>query len=468
MVLIVFWGCETKQNAMQSILSEIDSTLKDGDVKTSYSAMCGKYAICINEHSDVIIYDDDIKVDIVTEELLKELYKKEKLFFNSAISLCDSAKKLVEYIHAKTNFTMTRTIHPVGQGAFYSERFFDNERQTVFLAVYDCGSQNKKKLKNYINHYFSEGETIDLLFISHLDEDHVSGIQFLLERKIRVRYLVLPLLDDNTKRLYLLTAPKLLRELIQNPKVFFEDCMVIYVDHVVRETMPENEVELNSINQDVITIHSGSRLIYQCDDIKWCYVPYNYKYSTRVERLLKGLGHRTIEIEDIEKINERKEVKEEYAKICSKGVNNTSLILFSGPYSSEITYLSQIHHLSCMCPKDINSGCLYLGDTDLKQGDEGTNKLIDDMMLRLDKYSGQVGLIQIPHHGSGLNFSEKLLSFGTYPKACFASYGNNNSFGHPSPRVWEICRTHGLYCCGVDDNRQTMLTQVVNLNTKLI
>lgn len=451
--------------AMSSILSEVNSTIKYGDQNMSFSATCGGYTICIDEFSGIILYDGDTEVNL-TKQLLKELYEKENLFFNPAISLCDSAKKLVEHIHAKTNFMMTRTIHPIGQGAFYTERFFDNKRQTVFLAVYDCGSQNKKKLKGYINHYFSEGETIDLLFISHLDEDHINGIQYLLERKISVRHLVLPLLDDNTKRLYLLTAPKLLRQLIQNPKEIFEDCKVIYVEHVVEDAMPENEVELNSINQDVITIHSGSRLIYQYDNINWCYVPYNYEYSTRIERLLEGLGHRTIAITDIEKIKDREKVKEEYKKICSKGVNNASLILFSGPYSLGIEYLSQIHHSLSICHKDINAGCLYLGDTDLNQGEEGKNKLIDDMVLRLNKYSKQVGLIQIPHHGSRLNFSERLLSFGTYPKACFASYGNNNSFGHPSPRVWETCRASGLYCCGVDDNCQTMLTQVVNLNLK--
>ena len=453
---------------MQSILSGIDSTLKDGDMKTSFSATCGKYTICINEYSDVTIFDGDIKVDVVTKELLKELYRKEKLFYNSAISLRDSAVKLVEHIYAKTNFMMTRTIHPIGQGTFCTERFFDDKRQTVFLAVYDCGSQNKQNLKDYINHYFSTGEVIDLLFISHLDEDHVNGIKYLSERKIRVHHLVLPLLDDNTKRLYLLTASETLRALIQNPKEIFEDCKVIYVEHVVETSMPENEIELNSIDQDVITIHSASRLIYQCNDIKWCYVPYNYECSTRVLRLLEGLGNRTVEIDDLQNVEKRKEVKKAYEEICSKGVNNTSLILFSGPYSSEIAYLSQIHHSLCMCPGYINSGGLYLGDINLNQADKGQSKLIDDMMLRLDRYSGQVGLIQLPHHGSGPNFSDKLLSFGTYPKVCFASYGNNNSFGHPSQRVWEICRTQGVYCCGVDDNRQTMLTQVINLTTKQI
>lgn len=35
---------------------------------------------------------------------------------------------------------MIRTFHPVGQGAFYTERFYDDIlRKPVFTAVYDCG-----------------------------------------------------------------------------------------------------------------------------------------------------------------------------------------------------------------------------------------------------------------------------------------------------------------------------------------
>lgn len=41
-------------------------------------------------------------------------------------------------------FTVIRTIHPVGQGAFYTEKFYnegeDNAEHTV---VFDCGSKTK-------------------------------------------------------------------------------------------------------------------------------------------------------------------------------------------------------------------------------------------------------------------------------------------------------------------------------------
>lgn len=40
-----------------------------------------------------------------------------------------------------------REIHPVGQGALYSESFYMNsESSPDFVALYDCGSFNKTRL----------------------------------------------------------------------------------------------------------------------------------------------------------------------------------------------------------------------------------------------------------------------------------------------------------------------------------
>ena len=44
-----------------------------------------------------------------------------------------------------SHVTMTRTFHPVGQGAFYSE-VFSLEGGEEFTVVYDCGTESDKKL----------------------------------------------------------------------------------------------------------------------------------------------------------------------------------------------------------------------------------------------------------------------------------------------------------------------------------
>lgn len=74
-------------------------------------------------------------------------------------------------------FNFFRTFHPVGQGAFYSEE------HEGFTIVYDCGSHPlSNKTKKLVKRAFgqdSKEKTIDILFISHFDYDHVSAISTL-------------------------------------------------------------------------------------------------------------------------------------------------------------------------------------------------------------------------------------------------------------------------------------------------
>ncbi len=68
-----------------------------------------------------------------------------------------------------------RTFHPIGQGAFYTERFYDDQNQLQYTIVFDCGylweiTDREKKL---VTHTFDKNDTIDYLFISHLDKDHI-------------------------------------------------------------------------------------------------------------------------------------------------------------------------------------------------------------------------------------------------------------------------------------------------------
>lgn len=359
-----------------------------------------------------------------------------------------------------TSSKVVRTIHPIGQGAFYSERFIDNKGNTVFLAVYDCGSQNKKKLNLEIANYFQEGDIIDILFISHLDLDHVSGLQKLLECKVSVKHLVLPLMDNNTKELYLLATKGILKQLVQDPTSLFKGSKVIYVKPV-GEDEPTDKFELKDDNPDVEEIGSGRKICYYNNSCQWCYIPYNYEYSTRRAELLRGLCPDKIDIKDV--VDSRNDIKEQYAKICSKGVNNTSLVVYSGGHSDGIKY-ETIFFSARPGDKSITEGSLYLGDISLNQ-ENGDMSLIDDLRKRLNFVRDHIGLIQLPHHGSKDNFNTKLFSIGVPSKVFFASYGNTNSYGHPSPRVWEDVGSHGMLCCGVDENRCNTLTHVIAITS---
>lgn len=94
---------------------------------------------------------------------------------------------------------LTRTIHPVGQGAFYTEVFAYGEDKT-FTMVYDCGTETatadlKIPLERQIDDFKKGIKQIDLLFISHLHKDHISGIDRLLDG-IKVCKTIIPMLPE--------------------------------------------------------------------------------------------------------------------------------------------------------------------------------------------------------------------------------------------------------------------------------
>ena len=99
---------------------------------------------------------------------------------------------------------------PVGQGLFYTGSLNCGR----FNFVYDCGTENrqkliKKEIENYIGE-FNENRNqnnrpiIDFVVISHLHQDHFSGL-YELTKKAYIKKIYLPFLNYNLDviRLYL-------------------------------------------------------------------------------------------------------------------------------------------------------------------------------------------------------------------------------------------------------------------------
>lgn len=81
------------------------------------------------------------------------------------------------------------TFHNVGEGLFYSGEVGS------FNFIYDCGAEKRGHLYNVIENYTKgkQPSKLDLLILSHLHDDHVSGLNVLLDR-IPVDTVVLPYL----------------------------------------------------------------------------------------------------------------------------------------------------------------------------------------------------------------------------------------------------------------------------------
>ena len=91
-----------------------------------------------------------------------------------------------------------RMFHPVGHGAFFTEKFKYKDGK-VFNVVYDCGCKNKSEkiiLKKEVDSFFKRGDSINVLFISHFDRDHVNGMEYIRPYLSRITHLMIPFSYD--------------------------------------------------------------------------------------------------------------------------------------------------------------------------------------------------------------------------------------------------------------------------------
>lgn len=357
----------------------------------------------------------------------------------------------------------TRTFHPVGHGAFYTETIVANQR--IYNIVYDCGLDTKryssdfkkKDLKKYIDNLYCEDDIIDLLFISHFHDDHINGIEFLKDRCKKIEKVVMPLLDNEKKASAHLSLALEGGDttIIDDPQSYFgQETRIIYVNPISDDNNEKpNNYYLNDFRPNATTINSGDKIVVDTD---WYYIPYNYKQEARFEEFCKKLAdiieddenlkefnealknsYLTIDIDLVSKIienttskNKLIEAYKEAGKIGGgikeQPLNLTSLILYSG---DEQTKLVTCNKKFCYERRfwRSHSGCLYLGDTNLNQ-----NNIVSDIKKRLSSLWKTVSMIQIPHHGAEPNYNPAIIS--SYLKFAVVSCKEGDRL-HPSNNV---------------------------------
>lgn len=378
---------------------------------------------------------------------------------------------------------LQRTFHPVGQGAFYTERHKISNGKN-FTIVYDCGSFQFTNLKNRIKSAFQKGEEIDILFISHFHVDHINGIKELKER-CKIKRVILPLLDDKTK--YILKINNYLAKnykettLIDNPKRFFdEETSIIQIEEGGYQDRPVNPDEIEDINRLNNIDKKKSGTVFSCDkslsyNNQWLFIPFNYKQEDRFNLFNKLLKEEypyipLNKLDDIKIIEKYEtELKKIYKKI-NGDLNVTSMILFSGsikptpircwnipikPHPSQYyEYYSCPHNFKYLNYEyRIPSGCLYTGDINLKKDEN----IVKEIKSRLCLQWKSIGTIQIPHHGSIHNFSEEIIS--KVIKCAIISFGTTNTFGHPSDKIMGDILSKNIALYLVTESIETMVIQ---------
>lgn len=354
---------------------------------------------------------------------------------------------------------MKRKFLPVGQGAFYCEKFCFAELGTKLNVIYDCGSSTDLKIvQRKIQENFKKGEPIEALIISHLDEDHINGIPYLL-KYCRVKKIYFPLISSQNSALLKIgfeirKCNRFVMEFLDNPLVAINSLQLEYEPILVqiREYEDEGYSSIDMVNnipsgQNLMNNIINSNKKYTSNLLhKWEYIPYNFRQADRIRRLMDALRgefqKQDIEINEIEGLwrkgsdSDRKKIKAAYKKVPGS-FNTNSMVLFSGTRDTDcyqivgcpcgcICSCGSCRHMRFCCKEQV-SGCLYMGDYDAT----GKNKWMQ-LKKAYRMYWDSIGCVQIPHHGSKHNFNSELMKF-----RCIyvISAGFSNRYGHPHASV---------------------------------
>ena len=312
-----------------------------------------------------------------------------------------------------------RVLHPVGQGAFFTEQLWeDNEESAFFNVVYDCGSNTGLKkgvpqpVAKEIRNTYEENKKIDLLFISHFDEDHTNGLESLVKQGLitkdtkviipfRYPYLLMVTENDYTS----------LARFVMQAYNIGATLIGINVGNNENRNLRDVDVDLLSKGQ---SLHNGT-IIYKKDGkgIIWYYYPFMLsKQQPLMEVFVEKINDakadgKDIDINDLEDpeivIEKRSLLREIYQEIGkTKGgvtkINVNSLLMLSFPAKNIFKRACLWHMAQHYCW--VGPACFYTGDSNLQGNDY--DDAVKSARDAIDKYSKgtRVGLMQVPHHGS--------------------------------------------------------------------
>lgn len=382
---------------------------------------------------------------------------------------------------------MQRLFLPVGQGAFYCEKFSEEDFCGKVNVVYDCGSlSGLTLLKTVIERVFDHREIIDALFLSHLHEDHMNGLPSLMKR-CQVKRIYLPMVD--TTDLALMRLAYIIRR-HQKPLPYEDEDEYIESERFVLDVL-QNPVEAirrhtdayvdilssarsNDLLRDVYGVANeifGEKIGNE-DSQRWIYIPFNIRNDEEVSkvkwRFIKFFGkdpspQNVAEvIANIERNRVGKkalsEIRNMYKGIRD-GLNANSMTLYSGSDSPGLTQsldlrINEFSRLKHGVSRSTAAGCLYTGDYIASE----ERCYWKQLKMAYDRHWGNIGCIQIPHHGSNGNFNDEFLTMSAYN---VISAGFGNMYRHPSNAVLAKYRARHKFPFIVTQNQASGFSTII-------
>jgi len=402
------------------------------------------------------------------------------------------------------------TFFKAGQGSFYGGRIWQHETNQVFTVVYDCGTSpfiagNNQSLNNEINHfklrpYFFQryNNEIELLFISHLDYDHVSGLKRLLT-EFHVKNIILPYIEKKHRQFFLtsisdnndpdnnLTIYEYIT-FIESPNQFIAQNSegtkqfyikpngkneIEYQGYDNNDNQSENIYPVGTENNDIFELIDQPNVFVYENNLQF-FIKQHWEFTTfaksvsetaidKLHDCLKKKLHKKLtddlSLDDLKNIvtTNRKEAHKCYTD-CIGDINSHGLVLLHGPIRFEHLFgniysncekghfQNDFHyHRHHYVEYHFNNrnramlGTLLFGDTSINPNNNPINfpQAFKEKLVN-------VHVVQVPHHGSSKNWDfatfETLIiganvnRWGNHVVAV-CNFGYGNKFGHPSHQI---------------------------------
>ena len=389
---------------------------------------------------------------------------------------------------------IVRNHYPVGQGFFSSQQILYGDKK--FTCVYDCGSlsdEGDALLEQYMGCLRNTTDTINILFLSHFDDDHINGVKKLVG-KFNINKIIIPYLNIFEKLLFLIKNGVYFDTSIniQNNHSFL-DCII---DYESRPFSRNRDIEISEVGYEdeegkgvhigfggsssSIIAHDSSRNIPLRGFVPFWEFAYfsippgngseksllrNFKKCLKCQNLYDDIKNNNIQ--SIYK--NRSKIKDAYKCAVretpefnkSDVWNSSSLILYSGPvdtnysgkyypcscgsYSFSSYCYSLYGYVGSIRRNPFGLGWLGTGDARLKE-----YKNIDELERKLGWRKDHIHTITVPHHGSDKNWRSRFIELfgkggsGVY---CIAAADPTYKYGHPDGDVVkDIIHHHSIFC----------------------
>ena len=236
---------------------------------------------------------------------------------------------------------LKRVLHPVGQGAFFTEQFYDKAQdKLLYNVVYDCGSTStdiQTQMERDIKNCFHDKKTIDVLYLSHFDDDHVNYVNHLKANgHLQGTRIFIPMLAIE-ERLGIepyATNYQYIRSLNEQDKSGTKVIRVRFDEGAPEEGNSANRLDplrISDIQEE--TIPSGTPLVPNIPNanIIWYYTPFNIQFQQLISDFKTKLQNEGLDyyrLKDVDYVTDNKDkLKKIYQGLGKKPKEGTAINL---------------------------------------------------------------------------------------------------------------------------------------------